>query len=540
MDITASENFENKRSWTGIEKHLEHDPTLNHSNNFLNTNESKLLRTLNRDVKLFDINKVVDDKFGDYINAQNQKNLDHYRYERLWNSASDFLKYDSSGKERSKSIDKLLMIKFSNEKDFQDSDLKQNSSEKSILDNMFADYAKKHPNLDKETCKLNVRACISNGLVRYIKGFNKRNPNLIMLEGVAHMDEQGAPHVHARVLPYVPSKVSTGKPKWSLNSALRAEFGKKDSRANLKAYRDKEDQELIKAVNEQIKIDLPELSNKYQFNLTRTNPSVKGLSHDEYKARKLKEDIKSQQDTLNALKQQIKDNTAVLKDQQDKINEVQQKQAEQAKKLDKRENKLNDRELELDARTNKINKREKNVAQQEQQVNDRARDNANLLIMLNNQLNSIRQLRHSIKHQLDKWKSFASSVAIKTFLETENFVVDNMPSSQRKRARDWLDKSDASKHAQFINRNAYLFPDNLSLRDIANPAHFFDDYNKVGENQKSSDQSFNKQIDKTTKQAHDSAKHLKKQYKSVLTPEQLAKLDSLVDDSNEKDDGIDY
>lgn len=544
MDITASENFENKRSWTGIEKHLEHDPTLNHSNTFLNTNKSKLLRTLNRDVKFFDINKVVDDKFGDYINAQNQKNLDHYRYERLWNSASDFLKYNSSGKERSKSIDKLLMIKFSNEKDFQDSDLKQNSTEKSILDNMFDDYARKHPNLDEETCKLNVRTCISNGLVRYMKGFNKRNPNLIMLEGVVHMDEQGAPHVHARVLPYVPSKVSTGKPKWSINSALRAEFGKKDSRANLKAYRDKEDQELIKAVNEQIKIDLPELSNKYQFNLTRTNPSVKGLSHDEYKARKLKEDIKSQQDTLNALKQQIKDNTAVLKDQQDKISKVQQKQAERAKKLDKRENKLNDRELELDARTNKVVKREKQVSQQEQQVNERARDNADLLIMLNNQLNSIRQLRDSVKRQLDKWKKFASAVAFKTFGETRDFVVEKMLPKQSKMANDWLNKSDAHKHAEFINRNAYSFPDNLSLRDTMNPEHFFDDYNKVGKIQKSSDQAFekqyNKQINDATQHVHDGAKRLKKQYKSVLTPEQLAKLDSLVDDINEKDDGIDY
>ena len=537
MKVTASINFENKKAWNGLRKHLEHDRKLDHQNKFLNTEESKQRRKLNQWIKFYDFDDLIKDKFSDYIATQNKKNMDKGRLERCWHSIHDFETKSSSGTARTKTLDKLAVFTFSNEDDF----------DNKIFKPMVKAYASKYPNKSDQEIDDKIRGCISHGLIRYTKGFNKRNPNLIMIEGVTHMDEKGSPHVHARVLPYVPSKIKNGKPKWSVNNALRQQFGHHDTRENMKDFRDKEDREILQAINKQIQIELPEIAKDYQFDLVRLHPAVKGLEHDEYKAIKQREDIKKnnqrlaeQQNKLNSLKKQIKDATADLKDQQDKIKEIEQKQAERAKKLDKRENKLNDRELELDARTAKINKREKNVAQQEQQVNDRARDNANLLIMLNNQLNSIRQLKHSIKHQLDKWKSFASSVAIKTFLETENFVVDNMPKSQQKKARDWLDKSDASKHAQFINRNAYLFPDNLGLTDIANPAHFFDDYNKVEKNQKSSDQAFNKQIDKTTKQAHDSAKYLKKQYKSVLTPEQLAKLDSLVDDSNEKDDGIDY
>lgn len=226
---------------------------------------------------------------------------------------------------------------------------------------MVKAYASKYPNKSDQEIDDKIRGCISHGLIRYTKGFNKRNPNLIMIEGVTHMDEKGSPHVHARVLPYVPSKIKNGKPKWSVNNALRQQFGHHDTRENMKDFRDKEDREILQAINKQIQIELPEIAKDYQFDLVRLHPAVKGLEHDEYKAIKQREDIKKnnqrlaeQQNKLNSLKKQIKDATADLKDQQDKIKEIEQKQAERAKKLDKRENKLNDRELELDARTKQV------------------------------------------------------------------------------------------------------------------------------------------------------------------------------------------
>lgn len=541
MKVTASINFENEIAWNGLRKHLEHDRNLEHKNKFLNTEESKQRRKLNQWIKFYNFDDLIEDKFSDYIATQNKKNMDKGRLERCWHSIHDFERKSASGTARTKTIDKLAVFKFSNEDDFDDK----------IFKPMVKAYASKYPNKSDQEIDDKIRGCISHGLIRYTKGFNKRNPNLIMIEGVTHMDEKGSPHVHARVLPYVPSKIKNGKPKWSVNNALRQQFGHRDTRENMQDFRDKEDRAILQAINEQIQIELPEIAKNYQFDLVRLHPAVKGLKHDEYKAIKQREDIKKnnqrlaeQQNKLNSLKKQIKDATADLKDQQDKIKEIEQKQAERAKKLDKRENKLNDRELELDTRTNKLAKREKQVSQQEQQVNERARDNVDLLIMLNNQLNSIRQLKDSVKRQLDRWKQFASAVAFKTFGETRDFVVEKMLPKQSKMANDWLNKSDAYKHADFINRNACSFPDNLSLHDTMNPEHFFDDYNKVGKIQKSSDQAFekqyNKQINDTTRHVRDSVKHLKKQYKSVLTPEQLAKLDSLVDDTNEKDDGIDY
>lgn len=541
MKVTASINFEHKKTWNGIRKHLDHDPNVDHKNKFLNTEESKQRRKLNQWVKFYNFDDLIEDKFSDYIATQNKKNMDKGRLERCWHSIHDFETKSASGTARTKTLDKLAVFTFSNEDDF----------DNKIFEPMVKAYASKYPNKSDQEIDDKIRGCISHGLIRYTKGFNKRNPNLIMIEGVTHMDEKGSPHVHARVLPYVPSKIKNGKPKWSVNNALRQQFGHRDTRDNMKDFRDKEDRAILQAINEQIQIELPEIAKDYQFDLVRLHPAVKGLEHDEYKAIKQREDIKKnnqrlteQQNKLNSLKTQIKDATAVLKDQQDKIKEIEQKQAERAKKLDKRENKLNGRKLELDARTNKLTKREKQVSQQEQQVNERARDNADLLIKLNNQLNSIRQLRDSVKRQLDKWKQFASAVAFKTFGETRDFVAEKMLPKQSKMANDWLNKSDAHKHADFINRNACSFPDNLSLHDTMNPEHFFDDYNKVGKIQKSSDQAFekqyNKQINDTTQHVRDGVKHLKKQYKSVLTPEQLAKLDSLVDDTNEKDDGIDY
>ena len=353
MKVTASINFENKKAWNGLRKHLEHDRKLDHKNKFLNTEESKQRRKLNQWIKFYDFDDLIKDKFSDYIATQNKKNMDKGRLERCWHSIHDFETKSSSGTARTKTLDKLAVFTFSNEDDF----------DNKIFKPMVKAYASKYPNKSDQEIDDKIRGCISHGLIRYTKGFNKRNPNLIMIEGVTHMDEKGSPHVHARVLPYVPSKIRNGKPKWSVNNALRQQFGHHDTRENMKDFRDKEDREILQAINKQIQIELPEIAKDYQFDLVRLHPAVKGLEHDEYKAIKQREDIKKnnqrlaeQQNNLNSLKKQIKDATADLKDQQDKIKEIEQKQAERAKKLDKRENKLNDRELELDARTVKINK----------------------------------------------------------------------------------------------------------------------------------------------------------------------------------------
>lgn len=351
MKVTASINFENEIAWNGLRKHLEHDRNLEHKNKFLNTEESKQRRKLNQWIKFYNFDDLIEDKFSDYIATQNKKNMDKGRLERCWHSIHDFERKSASGTARTKTIDKLAVFKFSNEDDFDDK----------IFKPMVKAYASKYPNKSDQEIDDKIRGCISHGLIRYTKGFNKRNPNLIMIEGVTHMDEKGSPHVHARVLPYVPSKIKNGKPKWSVNNALRQQFGHRDTRENMQDFRDKEDRAILQAINKQIQIELPEIAKNYQFDLVRLHPAVKGLEHDEYKAIKQREDIKKnnqrlaeQQNKLNSLKKQIKDATADLKDQQDNIKEIEQKQAERAKKLDKRENKLNDRELELDARTKQV------------------------------------------------------------------------------------------------------------------------------------------------------------------------------------------
>lgn len=399
MKVTASINFEHKKTWNGIRKHLDHDPNVDHKNKFLNTEESKQRRKLNQWVKFYDFDDLIEDKFSDYIATQNKKNMDKGRLERCWHSIHDFETKSASGTARTKTLDKLAVFTFSNEDDF----------DNKIFEPMVKAYASKYPNKSDREIDDKIRGCISHGLIRYTKGFNKRNPNLIMIECVTHMDEKGSPHVHARVLPYVPSKIKNGKPKWSVNNALRQQFGHRDTRGNMKDFRDKEDRAILQAINKQIQIELPEIAKDYQFDLVRLHPAVKGLEHDEYKAIKQREDIKKnnqrlveQQNKLNSLKKQIKDATADLKNQQDEIRKVQQKQAERAKKLDKRENKLNDRELELDARTNKVVKREKQVSQQEQQVNERAQQVDSMYIELQSVLKQLKEYQDKTKEYMKK------------------------------------------------------------------------------------------------------------------------------------------
>lgn len=378
MKVTASINFEHKKTWNGIRKHLDHDPNVDHKNKFLNTEESKQRRKLNQWVKFYDFDDLIEDKFSDYIATQNKKNMDKGRLERCWHSIHDFETKSASGTARTKTLDKLAVFTFSNEDDF----------DNKIFEPMVKAYASKYPNKSDREIDDKIRGCISHGLIRYTKGFNKRNPNLIMIEGVTHMDEKGSPHVHARVLPYVPSKIKNGKPKWSMNNALRQQFGHRDTRGNMKDFRDKEDRAILQAINKQIQIELPEIAKDYQFDLVRLHPAVKGLEHDEYKAIKQREDIKKnnqrlaeQQNKLNSLKKQIKDATADLKNQQDEIRKVQQKQAERAKKLDKRE---------------------KQVSQQEQQVNERAQQVDSIYIELQSVLKQLKEYQDKTKEYMKK------------------------------------------------------------------------------------------------------------------------------------------
>lgn len=552
MKVTASINFENKKAWNGLRKHLEHDRKLDHKNKFLNTEESKQRRKLNQWIKFYDFDDLIEDKFSDYIVTQNKKNMDKGRLERCWHSIHDFERKSASGTARTRTLDKLAVFTFSNEDDFDDK----------IFKPMVKAYASKYPNKSDQEIDDKIRGCISHGLIRYTKGFNKRNPNLIMIEGVTHMDEKGSPHVHARVLPYVPSKIKNGKPKWSVNNALRQQFGHRDTRDNMKDFRDKEDRAILQAINEQIQIELPEIAKEYQFELVRLHPAVKGLEHDEYKAIKQREDIKKnnqrlveQQNKLNSLKKQIKDAQSDLNKQQANITKKSKELDRRAEKLDKRENDMNakyqDKEMKLSLREDKVAAKEKennartdDLNKREDKINEQARANADMLMTVQQEIKNLKQWKEktarAFRQRLDNWKIFAGSIAFRTASSISSFVAEHMArKGSEKQVYKTIRDSKAFKDADYINRNAQYFPDRITHLDALynNGVNGFS-WNKTQPVQVEHDKT--DELEKADKAVQQNAKKLRQDYKSVLTNEQLAKLDSMIDDSQNKEQDNDF
>lgn len=326
INITASGNFENKKGWSGLQKHMEHDPKIKHKNKYLNTEESKQLRKYNSHEVLIDFDKWSNDKFGDFVKAHDE-NMPNKR--RRFGSVKRFLEVDGNGHERKIKPVQAYIEKFANEDDW--SEFRDGLVNK-LTGVKYASGPKKGQKVTKKEAKDAVYRVMAAGLKKYARGFNKRNPNLKMFEYYVHMDEKGAPHIHAAIMAFYQDTTLTKngrrkKPSWSLNRALGEQYNNKGkSRDNLKKFRKQEDEALIDSMNEILE---KQFNLKKAFSLVRKTDVDKtletGLDHDVYKARATA--IKKQEIQKEANKREIAKQT-------NKINVQKATLAENQEKLD--------------------------------------------------------------------------------------------------------------------------------------------------------------------------------------------------------------
>lgn len=344
---TASGNFNNKKSWAGIKKHLKHDPNITHKNEFLNTDKSKALRKYNKHVVLLDYEKFCEDNFAPYV-ADHDAHMKDRR--RKFGSVKRFLEVDNNGKARKLQPAQLYTEKLSNEEDY-----------KRFLKLLFNTVKKQNPTFNDEKVKDTAYRIVNAGLMRYAKGFNDRNPNLKMFEYYTHLDEEGAPHLHSRVMPFVKSTGTTKtgrlkKPSWSLNKALGEQYhnmGK--NKENLKKFRKQEDQAMIDSMNYALE---KTCHLKPIFKLIRKTDKDQsletGLDHEVYKAKQHKLDelntkIHAKQNDLLALTDAVSEQNEKLVNTTKKLKDAEAKNENLIKQQDKREKSLNARERDLNA-----------------------------------------------------------------------------------------------------------------------------------------------------------------------------------------------
>lgn len=380
FNVTASGNFNNKKSWSRLKKHLEHDPKLKHKNKYLNTTESQELRKYNIHKKLIDYDAFCEDNFGSYV-KEHDENMQDKR--RKFGSVKRFLKIDSQGKRRELQPAQAYVEKLSDKEHYK---LYLKTVAKFLMNK---GYAK-----SKEQAKDIALKVTAKGLARYADGFNKRNPNLKMFEYYVHMDEMGAAHLHSQVMPIVipqgkTKSNKTKKPSWSLNRALTAQYGNKGkNKQNLKTFRKQEDKALIKAMNDEL---TEELHVAPVFALVRKTDKDKtlatGVSHDAYVAKQqaledLDKQIETKQKTLASQNAQIATLNATQRDLKNKLEDTtkEQENAEKAKndalkRAEQAEKRTKQAQAKLDKRQERYNnwldsykKAKSDVAKREQHV----------------------------------------------------------------------------------------------------------------------------------------------------------------------------
>lgn len=424
METTASGNFDNKKSWSGLRKHMEHDPNIQHENEFLNTEESKQLRKYNTHKVLIDYDDFTEKAFGSFVKEHDAHMIDKTR---KFGSVKRFLRVNDHGQLRSTQPAQAYMEKLSNKYDWHDF---RDKLIKRLQHYKWTSGAKKGQFLTADEAKNVAYMTVAKGLEKYADGFNKRNPNLKMFEYYTHLDEEGAPHLHAKVMPFVQpqgltKKSRMKKPSFSLNTALATQYKRKRyNKANLHKFREQEDNALINSMNAELE---KRLGIKKAFKLirkTEIDESLEtGLDHDVYKAKaseihkleqqkkkneqKIAEQSKTLETNENTLKTQnaqITKNQAKLDDLDDydtlvinaqsklETAENKRKQEEDARDIAEQEKKdaetardkaneeaknananylaqLNTRKQELDARENSLNTREDNVKTRENKLN---------------------------------------------------------------------------------------------------------------------------------------------------------------------------
>ncbi|OXE55217.1 hypothetical protein ADH69_09905, partial [Limosilactobacillus reuteri] len=91
MKVTSTINLSSSsRGWTGVKKHMEHDPKLNHANKDILNDLTKY----NRSGTAFPdevITRRLDNFFGDYVREHDAKAIQNRHPERVYGSVKKYL-----------------------------------------------------------------------------------------------------------------------------------------------------------------------------------------------------------------------------------------------------------------------------------------------------------------------------------------------------------------------------------------------------------------------------------------------------------------
>ena len=388
MKVTSTINFsKTANGWSGIKKHVEHDPNVKHSNKDI----LKDLTQFNINGRVFsqaEIDRKMDDYFGDYVKQHDQSAFKNRHPERVYGSVKRFLQSKKKitvvatvgdMEDRNKLIQQLCP-----KGSYKSIDIPSSPDGKTLVitdskvaKKFYGTYEKALSNFVSANYKMNG-----------VRLFNYLVPGAYSI----HVDEAGAPHIHYEL--YATGKTRNGRVSNSLNQTLVNIYErvtgkeKANGREALKWYRLVFDREMARLVNKEFSKEYGDHFKGIEFyrkgtkDVGRSMEQVKNLKTLENKLDKERDHFEIQKindnEALDILDNDFEEKKKSFEQEITSIaDEIEPDRPrtsafewlkEFVRKLKERWDKLIKREKQLNQRERELGKREKILAQHAEQL----------------------------------------------------------------------------------------------------------------------------------------------------------------------------
>ena len=326
MKVTSSINFSKTiTGWSGVKKHVEHDPNVEHSNKDILKN----LTQYNVNGRVFsqaEIDQRMEKYFGNYVKKHDQNAIKCRHPERVFGSVKKFLKSKKKitvvatvgDMENRNQLIEQLCPKGS----YKSIDIPSSPDGKTLV---ITDpkVAKKFYGVYE---KAMTKFVSTNYKMNGINLFNYLVPGAYSV----HVDEAGAPHIHYEL--YATGRTLSGRVSNSLNQTLvnlyeRVTGAKKASgREALKWYRLRFDRQMAHLLDQEFKKEYPDKFKGFEF--YRKGTKDVGRSMEQVK------NIKNMEDKVQEERDQLEFQKIELNERADVMDELERQVTEVADKID--------------------------------------------------------------------------------------------------------------------------------------------------------------------------------------------------------------
>ena len=321
MKVTSTINFsKTANGWSGIKKHVEHDPNVEHSNKDILEN----LTQYNVNGRVFsqaEIDQKMEKYFGDYVRKHDQNAIKSRHPERVFGSVKKFLKSKKKitvvatvgDMENRNQLIEQLCPKGS----YESIDIPSSPDGKTLVITN-SEVAKKFYGVYEKALGDFVS---TNYKMNGAQLFNYFVPGAYSI----HVDEAGAPHIHYEL--YATGKTRNGRVSNSLNQTLvnfyeRATGEKEASgREALKWYRSVFDRKMARILEREFRKEYPDKFKGLEF--YRKGTKDVGRSMEQVKNIKRQEnELKAKQQDLEAERQQIAEKAKLVNELEEEITKI--------------------------------------------------------------------------------------------------------------------------------------------------------------------------------------------------------------------------